>query len=137
MAQSAELLGDKWTMLILREAFYGVRRYDDMRADLGAPRSMLTDRLAKLVAHGLMEKRPYQEPGSRARNAYVLTPMGNDLALTLLALSQWGEKYALEEETPIQIRDKETGKLLKVALVDESGNEIALSRATIVPTPRS
>ena len=88
MAKDTDILADRWTLLILREALYGVQRYDDMRADLQAPRSMLTDRLSKLVEQGLMKRQTYQEPGSRARQAYVLTSMGQELALTLLALSQ-------------------------------------------------
>lgn len=131
MAMAVEILGDRWTMLILREAFYGVERYDDMREDLGAPRSMLSDRLGKMVDHGLMTRRSYKEPGSRARNAYVLTEMGSELALTLLALNQWGEKHALDDEGPIEIVDKRTGGGLRVGLIDDQGSSVALENVHV------
>lgn len=126
MALAVELLGDRWTMLILREAFYGVERYDDMRKDLGAPRSMLSDRLGKMVENGLMTRRTYQEPGLRARSAYVLTEAGRDLALTLMALSQWGEKYALKDDSPIVLKDKRSGDELRVGLVDRDGKLVEM-----------
>tara|TARA_R110000868_G_scaffold20217_2_gene85788 strand:+ start:5616 stop:6107 length:492 start_codon:yes stop_codon:yes gene_type:complete len=124
MALAAEILGDRWTLLILREAFYGVQRYDDMREDLGVPRSMLTDRLSKMVTQGLMARQPYQEPGARVRNAYVLTDMGKSLALTLTALYQWGEAHALEEASPIEMRDKTSGKPVHVAVLNEDGDVV-------------
>lgn len=131
MALAAEILGDRWTLLILREAFYGVQRYDDMRADLGAPRSMLTDRLGKLVDRGLMERRPYREPGARTRDAYALTEAGRALALTLLALTQWGEAHVVRARAPIEIIDRETGEPLRVALVDAKGKVADLKKAAI------
>lgn len=131
MALAAEILGDRWTLLILREAFYGVQRYDDMRQDLAAPRSMLTDRLTRLVDRGLMTRRPYQELGARMRSAYVLTPSGRALALTLLALTQWGEEHILKGSTPVEIRDRTTGRPLRVALVNESDQIVDLSSAVL------
>ncbi len=131
MALAAEILGDRWTLLILREAFYGVQRYDDMRADLGAPRSMLTDRLGKLVDKGLMTRRPYREPGARAREAYVLTDAGRALALTLMALAQWGEDHVLSGPAPVGLVEKRTGRPLRVALIDEEGARVDLSAATL------
>lgn len=131
MALAAEILGDRWTLLILREAFYGVQRYDDMLADLGAPRSMLTDRLGKLVDCGLMARRPYQEPGARTRHAYVLTDAGKSLALTLLALAQWGEEHILNAPAPVEIVDKTSGHPLRVALVTENGDIADLRSARL------
>ena len=128
---ASEIIGDRWTLLILREAFYGVQRYDDMRADLGAPRSMLTDRLGKLVQHGLMERQPYQEPGSRVRYAYVLTGKGRALALTLIALTQWGEEHVLGGPAPIDVVDRDTGDKLRTALVNSKGEVISPKQAKI------
>ncbi len=132
MALAAELLGDRWTLLILREAFYGVQRYDDMRADLSASRSMLTDRLARLVDHGLMTRRAYQEPGDRMRQAYVLTPAGRDLGMVLMALSQWGETHILKGPAPIEVIDRETEQSLRVALVDEEDRISSLKNAKMI-----
>lgn len=131
MALAAEILGDRWTLLILREAFYGVQRYDDMRADLDAPRSMLTDRLGKMVERGLMSRRPYQEEGSRTRDAYVLTEAGRALALTLMAMTQWGERYVLDGPAPVVVVDRATGRELHVGLMDEDGATVPLSSAAL------
>lgn len=131
MALAAEVVGDRWTLLILREAFYGVVRYDDMLADLGAPRSMLTDRLSKLVDRGLMKRFPYQEPGSRVRYAYVLSTSGKALGHTLIALSEWGEAHILEEPSPVEFLEKKTNRSLHVALTDEEGRRVPLSSVRI------
>ncbi len=131
MALAAEILGDRWTLLILREAFYGVTRYDDMLADLDAPRSMLTDRLGRLVERGIMSRRPYREPGSRTRHAYVLTQAGQDLALTLLALTQWGEDHVIGQDAPVEIIDRRDGKPLRVSLIDKNDAAVPLSAATL------
>ncbi|TKT75103.1 helix-turn-helix transcriptional regulator [Aquamicrobium sp. LC103] len=131
MALAAEMVGDRWTLLILREAFYGVQRYDDMRADLGAPRSMLSDRLARLVEQGIMTRRAYREPGDRERHAYVLTESGRALALTLSALTQWGEAYILGRPAPVEIVDGSTGGALRVALVDEAGIPVEPAKARL------
>ncbi|WP_119422065.1 winged helix-turn-helix transcriptional regulator [Desertibaculum subflavum] len=136
MALAAEIVGDRWTLLILREAFYGVSRYDDMRADLGAPRSMLSNRLARLVEHGLMTRRAYQEPGDRERHAYVLTEAGRALALTLVALTQWGERWVISRPAPVKLVDRTTGKALRVALVDKDGIEAAPENARLVKRAR-
>jgi DNA-binding HxlR family transcriptional regulator len=131
MALAAEILGDRWTLLILREAFYGVQRYDDMRADLDAPRSMLTDRLGKMVERGLMDRQPYQEEGSRTRDAYVLTEAGRALALTLMAMTQWGERYILGCPAPVAIVNRSTGRELHVGLMAEDGEAVALASAAL------
>lgn len=131
MAMAAEVLGDKWTLLILREAFYGVRRYDDMRLDTGAPRSMLTDRLNKLVDRGVMERQPYQEKGMRARNAYTLTEMGQNLAHFLMAMTQWGEKYVLGADAPVELIEGKSGRALKVAFVDGDGRVVDKTKARL------
>jgi len=131
MAIAAEILGDRWTLLILREAFYGVQRYDDMRTDLDAPRSMLSDRLGKLVERGLMSRRSYKEEGSRPREAYVLTEAGRGLALTLMAMTQWGERYIFKHLAPVAIIDRSTGRELSVGLTDDTGKAVPVSAAAL------
>lgn len=126
LALSAEILGDRWTLLILREAFYGVVRYDDMLADLGAPRSMLTDRLSKLVDRGLIARKPYREPGSRTRHAYVLTDAGQALGTTLIALSLWGEAHVTKQPAPIEFVDRTTGKPVQAGLGTDTGQRVQL-----------
>lgn len=131
LALAAEIIGDRWTLLVLREAFYGVTRYDDMREDLCAPRSMLSDRLRKMVDNGLMTRNSYQEPGTRVRQAYVLTDAGRDLALTLMALTQWGEQHLLNQPSPVTFVEIRTDHSLRVGLVDEEGRETDIQQATI------
>jgi DNA-binding HxlR family transcriptional regulator len=131
MALAAEVLGDRWTLLILREAFYGVCRYDDMLADLKVPRATLTDRLAKLVRHGLLKKQPYQEQGDRVRQAYVLDEAGRGLALTFLALTEWGEAHVLGAPAPVQAVDRKTGAALRLQLVTGDGAPADPRRAVL------
>src|SRR5438552_7474244 len=87
-------IGEKWTFLVLREAFNGVRRFDDMRRRTKAPRQVLSDRLSKLADECLLRRVPYQERGQRARLEYRLTEKGLDLYPVLVSLMEWGEKYA-------------------------------------------
>ncbi|MBO6602830.1 MAG: helix-turn-helix transcriptional regulator [Roseicyclus sp.] len=129
LAQGVEEIGDRWALLILREAFFDVMRYDDIRKDLGIPRSVLTDRLARLVARGLLEKRPYREAGDRLRFGYTLTGKGRDLAVTLIALTQWSEANILKRSGPVEVVDAENGRALRVALVDDEGKIVAPERA--------
>lgn len=94
------IVGEKWTLLVLREAFLGVRRFAEMQAYTGAPKQILSARLTRLVEEGLLCKVPYQEPGQRRRDEYRLTPMGRDLYPALVALMQWGDRYLADPEGP-------------------------------------
>ena len=129
LAQAVKEIGDRWSLLILREAFFDVMRYDDIREDLGIPRSVLTDRLGKLLERGLLEKSPYRETGDRQRFGYALTHKGRDLAIALVALTHWSEAHILGKEGPIDVVDAVTGKSLRLALIDEDG--------TIVPSEQA
>jgi DNA-binding HxlR family transcriptional regulator len=95
-----EILGEKWTVVVLREIFVGIRRFDDMRVRTGIPRQMLTNRLATLVEHGVLRREPYREPGARAREEYRLTQQGLDLYPALLALLEWGDRYLADPGGP-------------------------------------
>jgi DNA-binding HxlR family transcriptional regulator len=121
LARSFELIGDRWTLLILRSALYGVRRFDDFQADLDIPRSVLSHRLAGLVETGVMERREYREDGQRARVEYPLTRMGHALGLPFIAMTAWGDKWLGDRTGPLTLRSKATGRKLKVALIDERG----------------
>ncbi|GAA4029646.1 helix-turn-helix domain-containing protein [Streptomyces plumbiresistens] len=98
IARTMDLLGDWWTPLVLREAFYGIRRFDAFQVSLGIARNTLTDRLRRLVDEGLLEKRPYQtEP---VRYDYVLTEKGRDFYGVLLVMNRWGDRWLSGEEGP-------------------------------------
>lgn len=110
IAAAVRHIGDKWTFLILREAFNGVRRFDDMRRRTQAPRQVLSDRLARLVADGMLRRVPYQERGQRARHEYRLTQKGLDLYPVLVALMGWGDKYAVGPAGPqVQLTHRDCG----------------------------
>lgn len=98
IAATLEVIGDRWSILILRDAFRGVRRFEEIQQDLGIARNILTDRLAKLVANGVLEKRQYQD--RPARYEYRLTAKGIDLSPALVALMRWGDKHLAEECAP-------------------------------------
>lgn len=98
VARTMDLLGDWWTPLVLREAFYGIRRFDEFQRELGIARNTLAGRLSRLVAEGLLEKQLYQrEP---ARYEYVLTEKGRDFFGVLAAMSAWGDRWLAGEDGP-------------------------------------
>lgn len=96
IARAVDLLGDAWTPLVLREAFYGIHRFDAFQQELGIARNTLTDRLRRLVDEGLLEKRPYQD--EPRRYDYVLTEKGRDFFGVLAAISRWGDRWLAGEE---------------------------------------
>lgn len=130
MALACDMLGDRWTMLLIREAFYGVTRFDDLRADLGAPRGILSARLKALVEGGILEKHPYREGTARARHEYRLTARGQELALPLIALMEWGDRHLQDRPSPLQILSRTTGKPLRVALVTPEGQAVGPDEVT-------
>ena len=95
IARSVEILGEWWTLAIVRDVFFGVRRFDDLVADLGISRGVLTDRLATLVDHGVLERRQYQD--RPPRHEYRLTEKGRDLFPVLVALMRWGDTWLSAE----------------------------------------
>jgi DNA-binding HxlR family transcriptional regulator len=126
IARSLEVLGERWTFLILREALSGTSRFADFRSALGVAPDVLSDRLATLVAAGVLEKRPYREPGARARDSYHLTDAGRELMVVLGALQQWGDQHRPYEPGPTVVRRSADGRPLHVAFVDDEGSEVPL-----------
>ncbi|MDT3400134.1 helix-turn-helix domain-containing protein [Streptomyces sp. B1866] len=98
IARTMDVLGDWWTPLVLREAFYGMRRFDEFQRELGIARNTLADRLRRLVAEGLLEKRPYQH--DPVRYDYVLTEKGRDFFGVLAAMVRWGDRWLAGEDGP-------------------------------------
>jgi len=111
LARTLTVVGEKWTLLVLREAFYGVRRFADFQANLGIARNLLGARLSTLAAHGVLERATYREPGARSRQEYRLTDKGRELFLALIALLQWGDKYLADPAGPaVVIRHHDCGE---------------------------
>ena len=107
VAQCLEVVGEWWSPLILREAFLGVRRFDDFQARLGISRNVLTQRLCRLVEHGVLERIPYQE--HPPRHEYHLTEKGRDLWLVVTAMRQWGDKWAAPDGPPVDFIHTDCG----------------------------
>ncbi len=98
IARAVDILGDWWTPLVLRESYYGVRRFEDFQKTLGIGRNILTQRLNRLVDEGLLVRRPYQE--KPLRNEYVLTDKGRDFFPVLMAMVHWGDQWLSDEAGP-------------------------------------
>jgi DNA-binding HxlR family transcriptional regulator len=96
IARTVSILGERWTLVILRQAFLGARRFEDYQRGLGIARNMLADRLRTLVDEGILERRPYSE--RPPRKEYRLTQKGLDLYPILVTLMQWGDRYGGHEE---------------------------------------
>ncbi|MGX1669417.1 winged helix-turn-helix transcriptional regulator [Streptomyces sp. NPDC055400] len=130
-----DVVGEKWTLLILRDACNGVRRFDDFRRHIGLSEALLSNRLRKLTAAGILRSVPYQEPGSRSRREYRVTRKGWDLWPVLVALKQWGEAHTGEEQGPvIDLRHAECGAPARVAVECDQGHT-ALSPADVTARP--
>ncbi|MGW5865494.1 winged helix-turn-helix transcriptional regulator [Streptomyces sp. NPDC055239] len=98
VARAAAVTADRWTVLILRDLFLGLNRYEDLRADLGIATNILADRLEHLAAEGVVERRAYQD--RPVRHEYVLTPAGQELYGTVLTLMTWGDRHRSGGEGP-------------------------------------
>ena len=115
IARTLEVIGDRWTLLILRDAFKGVRRFEDIQRDLGIARNILTDRLQKLVDRGVLSKTPYQS--RPVRYEYRLTPKGRDLSPALVALMRWGDKWLADGDPPVSLLHDRCGQPLDQTFV--------------------
>lgn len=125
IARTLELVSDRWTFLILREAHFGTTRFADFRDTLHIAPNILTNRLAAMVDAGLLEKREYQEEGERTRASYHLTPAGADLKIVLAALQQWGDVHLPRENGPTVLRRNTRSKgLVDVGFVGEDGDAV-------------
>jgi len=136
LARGFELIGDRWTLLILRSALYGVRRFDDLQADLDIPRSVLSNRLAGLVETGIMSKSTYREKGQRTRIAAPLTKMATALGLAFFAMNGWADKWIGDGASPYMLRSTANGQRLRVALVDERWRRVKPPEIEVVIDPQ-
>ncbi len=121
LARTLEIVGERWTLLILRDLFFGVRRFSDLQRHLDIPRAVLSARIASLVQRGLVERRPYRA----GRDELLLTERGVDLWPAVHALMQWGEKH----ESP--------GGARRVFVHVECGTEIGPTGMCVMPSRRA
>ena len=135
IARTLGVVGEKWTLLILREAFYGVRRFDDFHTALGCARNLLASRLKTLVVHGLLERVGYTDERGRGRHEYKLTDKGRDLFPVVVALMQWGDRWTADEAGPaVQMFHRECGAPVTAELTCGAGHS-ALGAREIAALP--
>ena len=108
VAQALEVVGEWWSLLIVRDAFLGVSRFGQFEARLGIARNVLTARLDALVEHGVMKRVPYQD--NPVRHDYELTAKGRDLWLAMTALREWGDKWAAPNGPPVELVHEDCGQ---------------------------
>ncbi len=137
IAAALATVGEKWTFLVLREAFNGVRRFDDMQRRTGAPRQVLSNRLSRLVADGILRKTPYRDEGQRPRSEYRLTEKGIELFPVIAALLAWGDKYAAWPGGPaVELTHRDCGAPVHLELACADGHVLGSAReVTPVPGP--
>ncbi|MCP3853812.1 MAG: helix-turn-helix transcriptional regulator [Actinomycetia bacterium] len=121
IARTLDIIGDRWTLLILRNVFRGVRRFTLIQEDLGVARNLLSDRLSRLVDAGVLEKVPYQD--RPVRHEYRLTPKGVELSPALVALMKWGDDWYNADGPPTVLVHAECGTPLEQVLSCPTCNE--------------
>ncbi len=121
VAQALEIVGDPWTLLVVRDLMFGFRRFNDIQERLGIARNTLTDRLVALVDHGVLNKVAYQDNPERFE--YRLTEKGRALSPIIVTLMQWGDEWSDLPEPPVHLIDRETGRVLDPVLVDRESGE--------------
>jgi DNA-binding HxlR family transcriptional regulator len=139
IARTLALVGDRWTLLVLRDVANGVGRFDELAGHLGIARNVLSRRLARLAEAGLVERTAYREPGARERHQYRLSQAGRDLIPVLLAFLAWGDRHlAGPEGPPAVVRHADCGAPVKVSLTCADGHELGdRPRVRLEPGPGS
>lgn len=133
-AQALECVGEWWSILIIRDAFLGLSRFDEFQTSLGIATNSLTRRLKHLTENGLLERRIYIERPKRYE--YILTEKGRDFFPVLVTLTKWGNQHLAPNGAYVQLADRQTGKLLEPVLTDkQSLVEITYKNVTVEPGP--
>ena len=128
IARGLDVLGEKWTLMVVRDALVGSTRFSQFQASLGIPREILSARLASLVQGGVLERTSYKPEGGRSRDEYQLTEAGRDLALVLLALGNWADRHhPSERRSDLTFVDAAGGERVEAAVV-VSGSERIVPR---------
>jgi DNA-binding HxlR family transcriptional regulator len=123
IARAADLIGDWWTPLVMREAFFGRRRFDEFQQSLHAPRAVLTARLKRLCDEGMLERIAYQQ--SPPRYEYRLTDKGREFWDVLAAMWRWGSDWLWPDgqHPPVVLKDRQSGRVVRPVVVDEETGE--------------
>ncbi len=135
LGRAMAVLGERSTLVVLREVFNGVRRFDDMQRHSGVSRQLLSSRLALLVEHDILRREPYRPDGGRLRHEYRLTAKGFDLYPVLAAVSDWGTRYyAGPEGAPVELAHRGCGAQVHAGLACDDGHPITEPR-DVAPRP--
>jgi DNA-binding HxlR family transcriptional regulator len=138
VVRTLDIVGEKWSLLIVRNALRGQSRFSEFRDQLGIPSDILTTRLATLVAGGVLEKRAYREEGSRERYSYHLTEAGRGLNLVIAAIIQWGDEFNPSPHGKASlVVDAVSREALGVEFVDGAGAGVRGDGVAFVPGPAS
>ncbi len=130
LARTIDVVGDKWTLLIIRDAFYGISSFSEFKARLGMTQTVLSDRLQKLVDHGILDR--VQTRPDVERYAYKLSPSGRDLFPAIVSLVQWGDKWIFgADREPINIMDKRHNAPVQDMAVQARDGQFLQSRDVI------
>lgn len=135
IARTVDLLGDWWTPMVLRELIFGRRRFSDIQEGLDLNRSVLTQRLNRLVDEGLVERVRYQQ--HPPRDEFVLTDKGCAAWDVLSVMWSYGERWLFEDAPPVQLYDRDTGQAVEPAVIDRNtGRPLELARTRRRPRPK-
>jgi len=139
IARTLALVGDRWTLLVLRDVANGVSRFDELVSHLGVARNVLASRLSRLAEAGLVERTAYREPGARERHSYRLSGAGRELMPVLLAVMAWGDRHlAGPEGPPVVVRHADCGAPIQVTVSCAAGHELGdRPRVRLEPGPGS
>jgi DNA-binding HxlR family transcriptional regulator len=135
IARALEVVGERWTLLILREIWYGSSRFSDFERVLRCPRNLLAQRLKMLVEEGILATETYKEPGMRSRAAYVISPKGMDLLPAVMGLLQWGDRYRADEGPAMENRHRDCGGRVGIQVRCEHGHDVAPPDIETLPGP--
>lgn len=135
IAQALDQVGDWWTLLIVREAIYGTRRFDEFQKALGIARNVLSDRMKWLVANDLLEKSPDPEDGRAF--VYCLTPKGRSLWPVIVSLLLWSNRWIAGDgnEALNLVHGEDDLRVLQLAAIDEAGTQVAMQSTRLEPGP--
>ena len=126
-----DIIGEGWSILIIREAFLGTRRFEEFQGRLGIARNILTSRLKKLCANEILDRVPVK--AGAKRHEYILTRKGKDMMPLLIALTQWGDKWVFgEDNEPVIFLDREQGEPISQVQVYSAGGEVLRPRDIMV-----
>lgn len=133
IARTMSVLGQRWAVLIVREAMLGRSRFSEFRAQLGIAPEVLSSRLSELVTAGILEVAEYREPGDRTRSRYLLTDAGRDLVAVLAAVGQWGHKHmAREKSSGYRFIEAGSGEMVGLSFRRRDGAKVPSGHVQLV-----